>query len=124
MKHLILYYFGPLAFFIFCIAVFLIVVRRRRVYAGRMEDGKRRQHVVIIGGGFGGAYTAQHREGLMGSRADFEITLVSSENYMTFQPMMPDVISGQVGIVDTIAPLRELCPRTNLMVRDVESVDL
>jgi NADH dehydrogenase len=123
MAHLI-YWLGPFGFFVLCVVIFLYFVRRRRVYAARMEDGKRRQHVVILGGGFGGAFTASHLEGLMGSRDDFEITLVSSENYMTFQPMMPDVISGQVGIVDTIAPLRELCPRTNLMVREVESVDL
>ena len=34
-------------FTVLCIAIFLYMVRRRRVYAGRMEDGKRRQHIVI-----------------------------------------------------------------------------
>jgi NADH dehydrogenase len=34
------------------------------------------------------------------------------------------VISGSIGLVDTITPIRRLCPNTNLYTRKVESVDL
>src|SRR5262245_8962372 len=84
--------------------VLLLLRARRRMYAVRAEDGKRRAHIVIVGGGFGGVYTAQHLEQLITGRDDFEITLVNQENYLVFQPMLPDVISGQVGVVDTVAP--------------------
>jgi len=66
-----------------------------------------RPHVVILGGGFAGVYAAMELESLRGSREDFEITLVNRENYFVFQPMLPEVISGSIGILDTVSPIRE-----------------
>ena len=80
--------------------------------------------IVILGGGFGGVYTALTLEKLFGADSSVEITLVSKDNYMVFQPMLPEVISGSIGLVDTIAPIRRLCPRTTLYTRTVESIDL
>ena len=34
------------------------------------------------------------------------------------------MVSGSIGIVDTIAPLRRLCPRTTLYTREVSSIEL
>lgn len=84
----------------------------------------RRKRVVILGAGFGGVYTAQHLEKLLGRRDDFEITLVNKENYFVFQPMLPEVVSGSIGLLDTVSPLRRMLPRTDIHVREVESVDL
>src|SRR5262249_50192534 len=53
-----------------------------------------------------------------------EVALVSRENYMVFQPMLPEVISGSIGILDTITPIRRLCPSTNLYTRTIETIDL
>src|SRR5437588_2026360 len=83
-----------------------------------------RKRVVILGGGFGGVYTAQYLEKALGRRDDFEIILVNKENYFVFQPMLPEVISGSIGITDTVSPIRRLLPRTNVHVRDIESIDL
>ncbi|HSB09367.1 MAG TPA: FAD-dependent oxidoreductase [Blastocatellia bacterium] len=83
-----------------------------------------RKRVVILGGGFGGVYTAKYLEKALGRRDDFEIVLVNKENYFVFQPMLPEVISGSIGIFDTVSPIRRLLPRTHLHVRDVESIDL
>src|ERR1700755_678707 len=88
-----------------------------------MEDRKRKR-IVILGAGFGGVYAAQHLEKLLGRRDDFEITLINKENYFVFQPMLPEVISGSIGPLDTVSPIRRLLPRTNLHVRDVEAIDL
>jgi NADH dehydrogenase len=85
---------------------------------------QRRKRIVILGGGFGGVYTAQALEKLMGRKDDFEITLISKENYFVFQPMLPEVISGSVGLTDIVSPLRRLLPRTDVQVREVESIDL
>src|SRR3989442_13806738 len=38
--------------------------------------------------------------------------------------MLPEVISGSIGLLDTITPIRRLCPNTNLYTRTVESIDL
>jgi len=80
--------------------------------------------VLIIGGGFGGVYTAITLEKLLKAESGVEVGLICRENYLVFQPMLPEVISGSIGILDTIAPIRRLCPRTNLYTREVESIDL
>ena len=65
--------------------------------------------IVILGGGFGGVYTAIELERLLGRDPGVEIVLVSNENYLVFQPMLPEVISGSIGLLDTITPIRRLC---------------
>jgi NADH:quinone reductase (non-electrogenic) len=82
-----------------------------------------RKRVVILGGGFGGIYTALHLEKALRKRDDFEITLVNKENYFVFQPMLAEVVSGNIGILDTVSPIRRMLPQTDLHVRDVESID-
>lgn len=85
---------------------------------------QKRTRVLIIGGGFGGVYAAITLEKLLKASDDVEVGLISKENYLVFQPMLPEVISGSIGILDTIAPIRRLCPKTNLYTREVESIDL
>lgn len=80
--------------------------------------------ILILGGGFGGVYTAMALEKLLKKDAGVEIALVNKENYLVFQPMLPEVISGSIGILDTITPIRRLCPGTNFYTREVESIDL
>jgi NADH:quinone reductase (non-electrogenic) len=85
----------------------------------------KRKRVVIVGGGFAGVYAARYLEKALGrANADFEIALVAKENYFVFQPMLPEVISGTIGLLDTVSPLRRLLPRTDIHVREVESIDL
>jgi len=81
--------------------------------------------VVVLGGGFGGAYAALHLERLAAARGvPLEISLVNRENYLVFQPMLAEVVAGDVGILDTLTPLRQLLTRTHLFVREIEGVDL
>jgi NADH dehydrogenase len=83
-----------------------------------------RRRIVVLGGGFGGVYVAHRLEQLFGGKGDYEIVLVSKENYFVFQPMLPEVISGSIGLTDLVCPLRRLLPMTEVHVREVESVDL
>ena len=73
-----------------------------------------RPRVAILGGGFAGVYTALELEKRLGARDDFEILLVNKENYFVFQPMLPEVISGSIGVLDIISPLRRMLPRTDI----------
>jgi len=82
--------------------------------------GKR---IVILGGGFGGVYAARCLEALLRPE-EAEICLVNRENYFVFQPLLPEVISGSIGLLDTVSPIRRLCRRTQLYMRDVERIDL
>src|SRR5262249_15947969 len=83
--------------------------------------------IVIGGGGFGGVYTALTLEKILKRElrcGEVQIALVSRDNYLTFQPMLPEVVSGSIGILDTITPIRRLCPRTDLYTRAIEEIDL
>jgi NADH dehydrogenase len=84
--------------------------------------------IVIVGGGFAGVYAARRLErrlARLGPRArDVEVVLVNRDNYFVFQPMLPEVISGSIGILDTVSPLRRLLPKTTVVVREVEEIDL
>jgi len=85
---------------------------------------RKRTRVLVLGGGFAGVYAAQHLEKAIGRRDDVEVALVSKENYFVFQPMLPEVISGSIGLTDTVSPLRRLLSRTEIHVREIESIDL
>ena len=49
---------------------------------------------------------------------------MNRENYWVYQPMLPEVISGSIGLTMSVSPIRRFCPRTNLVMRDVEDIDL
>ena len=82
-----------------------------------------KKQIVILGGGFGGVYTARCLEKLL-PPGDADICLVNRENYWVYQPMLPEVISGSIALTDVVAPIRRLCPRTNLIMREAEEIDL
>jgi NADH dehydrogenase len=85
-----------------------------------------KKRILILGGGFGGVYTAVHLEKLMtaAERATVEIIIVSRDNYMVFQPLLPEVISGSVALNHVISPIRRLARTAQLYTREVEAVDL
>jgi NADH:ubiquinone reductase (H+-translocating) len=88
------------------------------------ENGKKR--ILILGGGFGGVYTAMYL-GKMMSKAELastEITIVSNENYIVFQPLLPEVISGTIETLHCITPIRRLAKKAQLYTRRVEEIDI
>src|SRR5258708_423330 len=82
-----------------------------------------KKQIVILGGGFAGVYTARTLEKLL-RREEADIVLVNRENYWVYQPMLPEVISGSIALMDVVSPIRRLCPHTNLVMRSVEEIDL
>ena len=81
------------------------------------------KQIVILGGGFGGVYTAMQLEKML-RPGEASISLVNTENYFVYQPMLPEVISGSIAITDVVCPIRRLCPRTQLIMREVQHIDL
>src|SRR5271155_3618377 len=82
-----------------------------------------KKQIVILGGGFAGVYTARSLERMLRPE-EADICLVNRENYWVYQPMLPEVISGSIGLTNVVAPIRRLCPRTNLVMREVDDIDL
>jgi len=88
-----------------------------------MSSNSTKKQIVILGGGFAGVYTARCLERMLRPE-EAEISLVNRENYWVYQPMLPEVISGSIGLTDVVSPIRRLCPRTHLIMREVEEIDL
>jgi len=88
------------------------------------KTAARPKRIVILGGGFGAVFAAQQLERELASRGDYEVVLVAKDNYFVFQPMLPEVISGTIGLLDLVSPLRRLLPGTEIHVREIESIDL
>jgi NADH dehydrogenase len=84
----------------------------------------RKPRILILGGGFAGVYSALELEKRLGERDDFEIVLVSKQNYFVFHPILPEVISGTIGLTDVVSPLRRMLKKTDIRVREIESIDL
>lgn len=87
-------------------------------------DGKKR--ILILGGGFAGVYTAVYLgKGMTADeRANIEVTIVSNENYIVFQPFLPEVISGTIETLHCITPIRRMAKHAQLYTRLIEEIDL
>jgi NADH:quinone reductase (non-electrogenic) len=81
------------------------------------------RQILILGGGFAGVYTARSLEKLLRPE-EANITLINREDYWVYQPMLPEVISGTIGLTNVVSPIRRLCRHTNLIMRQVEDIDL
>ena len=78
--------------------------------------------VLVLGGGFAGAGCARSLERLL--PRDRRITLVSSENYFVFQPLLPEVVGASLAPAHVISPLRHLLRRTDVVRGEVAAIEL
>ncbi|MEM1173559.1 MAG: FAD-dependent oxidoreductase [Pseudomonadota bacterium] len=79
------------------------------------------QRIVIVGGGFAGAFAAKHlRKALP---ADTELELINTTNYFVFQPLLPEVVSGNISAPDAVTPLRQLLPGVQVRMGKVIGVN-
>jgi NADH dehydrogenase len=81
-----------------------------------MPDQEARGGTLIAGGGFAGAYVAR----LLGARGS---TIVSTENFMLFTPMLPEAASGTLEPRHVVVPVRQMCPHSDLALGQVTAHD-
>jgi NADH:ubiquinone reductase (H+-translocating) len=79
------------------------------------------RRILIVGGGFIGMYAARRLQRL--TRAGHTVTLVNPENFMQYQPFLPEVASGTIDPRAVVVPLRQVLRRTRLLIGEVERVD-
>src|SRR5436309_15917330 len=79
-------------------------------------------HIVIVGGGFAGLYTALELEKRLKREPDVTVTLLNSENFFLFTPMLPEPGASSIGTRHIVSPLRKLQRRTRFP--DVEGAVL
>src|ERR1700756_2232036 len=82
----------------------------------------RKNRVVIVGGGFGGIYTALEFE--KRRDPDFEVTLISQDNFFLFTPMLHEVAASDLDLTHIINPIRKLLRRVQFFEGEVQSVDI
>ena len=79
------------------------------------------KRILIVGGGFAGMYAAMQMRRL--ADAGHHVTLVSAENFMQYQPFLPEVASGTIDPRAIVVPLRPLLKRATIEVGEVTSID-
>lgn len=80
------------------------------------------KHLVIVGGGFAGARTAQLLEHTLPS--DWALTLVSQDNFITFNPLLPEVVGASILPGHVIAPHRQMVHCSHLCMAQVTEIDV
>lgn len=86
---------------------------------------KNKKNIVVVGGGFGGVYACLELEKqFKHMRDEYEIILVSRDNYFTYQPMLAEVVGGSLGVYDSVSALHNLLKRTHLYVREISEIDV
>ena len=78
--------------------------------------------VLILGGGFGGLYAALEFE--KRSDPDFEVTLISEENFFLFTPMLHEVAASDLDVTHIVNPIRKLLRHVRFFEGEVQSVRL
>ncbi|MEM7791078.1 MAG: FAD-dependent oxidoreductase, partial [Verrucomicrobiota bacterium] len=80
--------------------------------------------VAILGGGFAGVYCGQSLGKTLARSSRAEIGIVSDENYMVFQPMLPEVASGSISPLHVVNPIRHLCKGLHVYKAEVSKIDI
>lgn len=80
--------------------------------------------IAILGGGFAGAYCGKSLLKTLSKGSRTRIGLISDENYMVFQPMLPEVASASLSPRHVVNPIRHLCKGLEVYKASVESIDI
>ncbi len=78
--------------------------------------------VLLVGGGYVGLYTALGLEKLLDPE-EAEITLINSENFMLYWPLLPEVASGTIEPRHIAIQLRKVLQRTQIIAGQVTGLD-
>lgn len=81
-----------------------------------------KKRIVIIGGGFAGAKLAKRLESLVPQ--DWDIFLLSKVNFITYNPLLPEVVGASLLPGHVQAPLRLMLKRTKIRMVKVDEIDL
>ena len=80
-----------------------------------------RQRVLVVGAGFAGLYAAMGLRGLV--RAGHHVTVVNPQNFMQYQPFLPEVASGTIDPRAVVVPLRRVLEHCEVLIGEVTSID-
>jgi NADH dehydrogenase len=82
--------------------------------------------ILIVGGGYVGMYTALRLQRKLKpelNRGEVEITVVSPDPYMTYQPFLPEAAAGLISPRHVVVPLRRVLDGCRILVGEAHSID-
>ncbi|MEV6109116.1 NAD(P)/FAD-dependent oxidoreductase [Streptomyces sp. NPDC051940] len=77
--------------------------------------------ILVVGGGYVGMYTALRLQRTLRAE-EADITVVSPDPYMTYQPFLPEAAAGSISPRHVVVPLRRVLPRCTVTVGEAVSV--
>ncbi|MCH9692537.1 MAG: NAD(P)/FAD-dependent oxidoreductase [Gammaproteobacteria bacterium] len=80
-----------------------------------------KKNLVIIGGGFAGTKLASTIEKALST--EWEIYLLSNTNFVTYNPLLAEVVGASVLPNHVQAPIRQIVKRTRVRMVTVDSID-
>ena len=83
---------------------------------------KIKKSVVIIGGGFAGTTVASHLDPHIPE--DWQVILLSKENYITFNPLLAEVVGASIPPSHVVAPIRQMVKNVDFRMVNVTDIDL
>src|SRR2546428_13737136 len=78
--------------------------------------------VLIVGGGYLGTIAARKLQGPLHKRGH-ELVVVNPENFMVYQPFLPEAASGNIEPRHVVVPLRTVLGRTRLITGTVVALN-
>ncbi|MFE9631517.1 NAD(P)/FAD-dependent oxidoreductase [Streptomyces sp. NPDC006463] len=81
-----------------------------------------RTRILVVGGGYVGMYTALRLQRKL--RADeAEVTVVTPEPYMTYQPFLPEAAAGSISPRHVVVPLRRVLGKCRIVIGEAQRID-
>ncbi|MFJ6085311.1 NAD(P)/FAD-dependent oxidoreductase [Streptomyces sp. NPDC092369] len=87
---------------------------------------KERARILVVGGGYVGMYTALRLQRKLKQelkRGEVEITVVTPDPYMTYQPFLPEAAAGSISPRHVVVPLRRVLDRCHVVIGEAEMID-
>lgn len=78
---------------------------------------------LVLGGGFAGVYCAKELARRMRKGDNFQAAIVSDDNYLVFQPMLPEVAAASISPRHVINPIRQMCQGIHVYKGRVTEID-
>ena len=79
------------------------------------------KNLVVVGGGFAGTKVSQELEHAL--PPDWTLTLMSQENFITFNPLLPEVVGASILPGHVIAPHRQMLHCSLVCMAQVTEID-
>ncbi|MFF8995907.1 NAD(P)/FAD-dependent oxidoreductase [Streptomyces sp. NPDC014983] len=87
---------------------------------------KERARILVVGGGYVGMYTALRLQRKLKAelrRGEIEITVVTPDPYMTYQPFLPEAAAGSISPRHVVVPLRRVLDHCRVVIGEATSID-